>query len=68
MNDLRRGLRQNSFSITCITQWRNLTVHCVKKLYCINIATKLSLKVKPYFQSYSKKARDNYFTLDPHGT
>ena len=30
-------LRQNSFSITYITQWWNSTVHCVSELYCILI-------------------------------
>ena len=53
------------FSITCITQWENSTVHCVSELCYIltisvfsssfykpnNITTKLSLKVKSYFQS-----------------
>ena len=28
---------QNSFSITCITQWRNSIVHCINELYCIFI-------------------------------
>ena len=55
---------QNSFSITCITQWRNSKVHCVSELYLLfqfsylyafykpnNIATKHSLKIRSYFQS-----------------
>ena len=37
VNEWGPSLRQNSFSITCITQWRNLTVDCVNKLYyCIH--------------------------------
>ena len=32
------------------------------------IITKLSLKVKSYFQSQPNKATDKYFTLEPHGT
>ena len=31
------SFRQNSFSITCIIQWRNSTMHCVNELYCIFI-------------------------------
>ena len=32
-----------------------------------NIITKLSLKVKSYFQRYPNKATDKYSTLDQHG-
>ena len=32
-----------------------------------NITTKLSLKVKSYFQSYPNEVKDKYSTLDPHG-
>ena len=30
-----KGLRQNSFSVICMTQWRNSTAHCVNELYSI---------------------------------
>ena len=35
--------------------------------YKPNNITKLSLKVKSYFQSYPSKATDKYSTLGPHG-
>ena len=34
---VRTKFKINSFSSTCITQWRNSTEHCVNELYCIFI-------------------------------
>ena len=42
--------------MTCITQWRNSTVHCVNELYCIFI-----IKNKE-----TDKETDTYSTFDPH--
>ena len=56
VNEWGPCLRQNSFSMTCITQWRNSTVHCVNELYCIFI-----IKNKE-----ADKETDTYSTLDPH--
>ena len=56
VNEWGPCLRQNSFSMTCITQWRNSTVHCVNELYCIFI-----IKNKE-----ADKEIDTYSTLDPH--
>ena len=64
-------ITQNSFSITCITQWRE-TQQCIVSMNCAiyslfhfsylhafykpnNITTKPSLKVKSYFQSFDNE-------------
>ena len=61
MNEEGPNLRQNSFSIAFITQWRNATVHCVFELYSIFV-----IKNKETDKE-ADKGTDRYSTLDPHG-
>ena len=37
VNEYGPRFRQKIFSITCITEWRNSTVHCINEMYCIFI-------------------------------
>ena len=58
---VRTKFKGKYFSIACITQWRNSTVHCVNELYCIFI-----IKNKETGKETDKET-NIYSTLDLNG-